>query len=126
MADIVLPGSKIMVTRPVQPSKTPESRTVTDDGIDMEVIVVFSENADESMDMTSYPPNVEGMVTAPPVPVYPVMVAPSEETDYSKSPSVAASALPANIIKHAKTMAKTVRIFHTPLRDMDIPHPLSL
>ena len=102
---IVLPGRKSTVTNFVQSLNTPLSKSVTDDGIDMEVILSLPENALRLMEVTSYPPSVDGMTTAPPEPEYPVIVASLPSTEYSQSPSVAASAPPEKSIKQPSKTA---------------------
>jgi hypothetical protein len=53
---------------------------ITLSGMTNEVRVVQYAKAPSSMATVSYPPNVYGIVTAPPVPVYAVMVARSPFT----------------------------------------------
>ena len=51
------------------------SMVLTLSGMITEVRVVEPRNTSCLMTVTGFPPNVEGIVIAPPAPVYPVMVA---------------------------------------------------
>jgi hypothetical protein len=58
-------------------------------------------NAFSPMAAVGYPPNVDGIVMAPPVPVYPVMVATPLPTVKVKSPSWAAATVSVATTKNA-------------------------